>query len=277
MIQPACLKREKCSLRAFSVGLSSFFWLSEPLESLTEACTNWLGLGAIEFDLLAACVEFAKSDEDPCDSFLLTTAVSVPFACEFKGPLTREKGFDFLSSWFNKDALDPTFLRPPVVVSFRSKWSGFRDWKKGKLFGFLSISKHCLITSLDPCRARSVCCCVIFSKGASSLFESSSSVSMYFMCSLFCRNSASSRNFSSLILASEYWKEENKLILSVTMRPGNKMHFTKTETIDWHAWQYYLSTWYYHRNTAELLPRNTTTTFLGGFHVASMKSTKLWF
>ena len=204
MIQPACLSREKCSLLAFSPGLSSFFWLLESLESLSDNGASWSKPEAFDWlDSLAAFVESSDFDEVLFDS--------VSFACELKDLLAwKNDCFGLLSIGFKQeDSLDPTIFASPVFVSLGSKLIGFLDWKKGKLFGFLPVSAiDWVVKFLDPCSARSVCCCVIFSSGASSVLESSTRVSMYFMCCLFCRNPASSRNFSSLTFASGNGKEK---------------------------------------------------------------------
>ena len=97
----------------------------------------------------------------------------------------------------NKVFFDSVPFKLVVLVSFILSSTGFLDWKKG-MFGLLSSSGSCL----KPRRASSFFCWVIFSNGAASSLGSAVMVSMYFMCSLFCRNSASSLSFSSLTLAS---------------------------------------------------------------------------
>ena len=198
MIHPACRRREKCSLLAFSLGLRTFLTSLVPLGSLPDS----LELGVFEWELLPVSDESFEVDFATDAVVLVTGGLKVCLHW-------KKDCFGFPRPGFVK-MLDSDLFISPALTSLRLSVIYFRDWKKGTLFGFVSFFVH-PISCFDPCKARSVFSRVIFSNGACSSLKSVPSVSRYFKCSLFCRNSASSFSFSSLTLASD--KKKKKRIL----------------------------------------------------------------
>ena len=208
MIHPACRRREKCSLLAFSLGLRTFSTSLVPQGSLPA---DLLELGVFEWELLPVSDESFEVDF-PTDAVVLVTG-GLKVCLHWK-----KDWFAFPRPGFVKVLLDSVLFISFVLISPRLSVINFRDWKKG-IFGFVSFFVH-PISCFEPCKASSVFSCVIFSNGVCSPLKSVPNVSRYFKCSLFCRISASSFSFSSLTLASDNKNKENSTLIVWTFSTG---------------------------------------------------------